>query len=72
MEDSAHLGTFSSELIVFSDSLYRLQHLDVSASLFHKLQRGSWNLVEHTGTLSEPFLSQKQAEDAGPVILRLL
>lgn len=54
MEDSAHHGTFGSELIVFSDSLYRLQYLDVNASLFHKLQRSSWNLVEDTGTLRDP------------------
>lgn len=51
VEDSAHLRTFTSQLIVFSHGLLGLQHCDVDASLSHKLQRGSWNLVAQTGTL---------------------
>lgn len=55
MEDSAHSGTLSSQLIVFSNSLLCLQHRDVHTSLLHKLQRCSWNLVEKTGTINEAF-----------------
>lgn len=48
VEDPAHLGTLTSQLVVLSDGLLCLQDSDVNTFLLHEVQSGGGNLRQET------------------------
>lgn len=71
VEDAAHLGALARQLVVFSNSLLRLQDSDVDTFLLHKVQRGGGNLKGEMAPQTDLRVSAQEALQLWFLVVRL-